>query len=129
MNQEKPERQPKEQFRVVINRDANESIEAFIENLTDGNESSKITKSDLANYVFCRLEKFLGATELSEIRSIYFDVRKALEGVLKEAASSEELPEELRQAILKHYGIKPATREKKQPKLSTVAAVDNSKVG
>ena len=94
MNQEKPTGQPKEQFRVVINREANESIEAFVENLTDGNESSKITKSDLANYVFCRLGKFLGATELSEIRAIYFDAKKALEGVLKEAGREIVFPVE-----------------------------------
>lgn len=125
MNQERPEAQTKEQFRVVINREANESLEAFVGTLTDGNESSKITKSDLANYIFCRLERFLGAVEISEIRSIYFDAKKALEGILKGAGGGDELPEELRQALLKHCGIKAVTREKR-PKKSTSSSVDNS---
>ena len=125
MNQEKSERQPKEQFRVVINREANEGLERFVETLAAGSESSKISKSDLANYVFCRLEKFLGATEIAEIRSIFFDAKKALEGILKGANGSDELPDELRQALLKHCGIKAATKEKRARK-STSSNVDNS---
>jgi hypothetical protein len=125
MNQEKPDTQTKEQFRVVINREANASLEAFVDTLADGNESSKITKSDLANYVFSRLKRFLGATEISEIRSIFFDAKKALEGILKEAGSADEIPEELRQVLLKHCGIKAATKEKRSKK-STSQPVDNS---
>lgn len=125
MNQEKSEHQPKEQFRVVINREANEAIEKFAEALAQGNDSSKITKSDLANYVFCRLERFLGAPEISEIRSIFFDAKKALESILKGTGSGDELPQELREVLLKHCGIKSATKEKR-PKKSTSHSVDNS---
>jgi len=125
MNQDKSERQPKEQFRVVINRESNEALEKFVETLADGSESSKISKSDLANYVFCRIERFLGATEISEIRSIFFDAKKALESILKEANGSDELPDELRQALLKHCGIKANTKEKR-PRKSTSSTVDNS---
>ena len=62
MSQEKSELQFKEQFRVVINREANEAIEAFIAEVASGSESSRISKSDVANYVFCRLGKLLGAS-------------------------------------------------------------------
>ncbi len=125
MNQEKSERQPREQFRVVINREANEALERFVETIADGSESAKISKCDLANYVFCRLGKLLGAAEIGEIRSLFFDAKKALEVILKGANNSEELPEDLREALLKHCGIKPALKEKR-PKKSTQLDVDKS---
>jgi hypothetical protein len=124
MNQEKSEHPPKEQFRVVINREANEAIEAFVRKMVSGSDTSKISKSDVANYIFCRLGKFLGASEIEEMRSIFFDAKKALEGILKGATSSEELPEELRDALLKHCGIKSASKEKRQKKLPTPKLVE-----
>jgi hypothetical protein len=59
MNQEKPKRQPKEQFRVVITREANEALERFISQLADDDSSIRITKSELANYLFVRLKELL----------------------------------------------------------------------
>lgn len=66
----------------------------------------------------------MGAAEVGEIRAIFFDARKALEVILKGATSPEDLPEDLRDALLKHCGIRPATKEKKS-KLSTPKLVDN----
>ena len=129
MSSEKSEVQSKEQFRVVINREANDSLEAFVSKLASENESSKISKSDVANYVFCRLGKLLGATETAEIRSLFFDAKRALEVILKGATSSEELPEEVREALLKHCGIKPPLKEKRPKRLSTLKAVDISSTG
>jgi hypothetical protein len=120
MNQEKSEHQSKEQFRVVINREANEALEAFLGEVLNSGENSKVNKSDIANYVFCRLGKLLGATEIGEIRSLFFDAKKALEVILKGASSSDELPEDLREALLKHCGIKRQPKEKAAKKLSTV---------
>lgn len=125
MNQEKSDVQPKEQFRVVINREANEALEAFVKEIASVNETSKISKSDVANYIFCRLGKVLGASEIEEMRSLFFDAKKALEGILKGVTSSEELPEELRDALLKHCGIKSAPKEKRQKKLSTPKLVES----
>lgn len=125
MNSENPNSKSKEQFRVVINRESNEALEAFLTVLEDGNESAKITKSDLANYVFCRLEKFLTQANVSEIKALYFDPKKALEGILKGASDGQELPEELCSAILKHYGLKPSAAERRPRKVSTSQDVDN----
>lgn len=125
MNQEKPEAQPKEQFRVVINREANEALEAFVTQVNAGGETTKITKSDLANYVFSHLEALLDGNAVTEIRAIYFDAKKALEGILKGATDGNDLPENFREALLKHCGIKATTRERRPKKLSTSDAVDN----
>ena len=129
MNSEKPEVQPKEQFRVVISREANEAIEAFIEKLASGSDSSKITKSDLANYIFTSVGIILNESHISEIRARYFDAKKALEGILKGATSCDDIPHNLREAVLKHCGIKPGAKEKRIKKLSTPKLVDNLKAG
>lgn len=114
--------QPKEQFRVVINREANEVLENFVAILNEGATTSKISRSDVANYLFSRLERFLKESEIGEIREICFDAKKALEGLLK---GGEELPEHLREVLLKHCGIKPTTKEKRGKKLSTPKIVEN----
>ena len=128
MSSEKSDVQPKEQFRVVINREANEAIEAFVEKLSQGGNTWKITKSDLANYLFTSLENLIDDSHIAEIRARYFDAKKALEGILKGAGTGDELPENLREAVLKHCGIKPGTREKRPKKLSTVN-LETSKAG
>ncbi len=122
---EKSGAQAKEQFRVVINRDANEALEAFIGRLKEGSGSSNITKSDLANYLFTRLDEYLGESEILEIRSLHFDTTQALKALIKQAENGGELPDTLREMLLKNSGIKSLAKEKKAKKLSTVSAVDN----
>lgn len=114
----------KEQFRVVINRDANEALESFISMLKDGS-SSNITKSDLANYLFKRLDEYLGESEILEIRSLHFDTTQALKALIKQAENGGELPDTLRELLLKNSGIKSSPKEKRPKRLSTVSAVDN----
>src|ERR1035437_4211361 len=99
MSSEKSDLQPKEQFRVVINREANEAIEAFLEKFSKDGDASKVTKSDLANYIFTSIESLISDTQIAEIRALYFDPKKALEGILKGAGSGEDLPEDLREAL------------------------------
>jgi len=119
MPNEETNQQSKEQFRVVIDREANQTLEHFVAQMNNETEASKVTKSDIANYVFSRLNDLLPASEIVEIRARYFDARKALEGILKGAGSGEELPQNLREAVLKHCGIKPTTKEKRTKKLCT----------
>ena len=126
MKSDKVDLQPKEQFRVVINREANEAVEAFVAKLSQDGDSWKVSKSDLANYLFSSLESLLSDSHIAEIRARYFDAKKALEGILKGAGSGEELPQNLRDALLKHCGIKPATKEKRAKKLSTPKLVENA---
>lgn len=125
MNQEKSELQAKEQFRVVINREANDALEAFVLDVNSGGDSTQISKSDLANYIFMNLKDLINSGSIDEIRALYFDAKKALEGILKGATKGKDLPENLRDAILKHCGIKSPMRERRTKKLST-EVVDNS---
>lgn len=125
MSMEKSGAQEKEQFRVVINRDANEALEAFIGRLKEGSGSSNITKSDLANYLFQRLDEYLGESEILEIKSLHFDTTQALKALIRQAQNGGDLPDTLREMLLKSCGIKSAPKEKKPKRLSTVSAVDN----
>lgn len=123
MNSENPGSQPKEQFRVVINRESNEAIERFLVSVNDDGNSTKVTKSDLANFLFERLNEILTDADIAEIRRRFFDAKKALEGILK---NGEDLPAHLREAVLKHCGINPTTKEKRPKKVSTPKLVDNN---
>jgi hypothetical protein len=129
MNNEKANLRPQEQFRVVIDREANDALETFVTHVNSNMENSRITKSELANYVFKNMDVFLDDADIAAMRALYFDAKRALEGILKGAGSGEDLPQNLREALLKHCGIKPTTKEKQAKKLSTPKLVDNSKVG
>lgn len=123
MQNEETNSQNKEQYRVVINREANQALEAFANKLNEDSGATKISKSDLANYVFQNLSDFLTDADVTEIRAIYFDAKKALEGILK---GGKDLPEHLREALLKHCGIKSSTKEKRTKKLSTPKLVESA---
>lgn len=129
MNSKTSEVQVKEQFRVVIDREANEALETFVLHVNGSGENSRITKSELANYVFKNMDVFLDDADIVAMRALYFDPKKALEGILKGATSGDGLPDDLREALLKHCGIKPATKEKRAKKLSTLRSVDISSTG
>ncbi len=122
MNQENSDGQPKGQFRVVIDREANDALESYVAKLNRDNDTSKVSKSDLANFIFQRIDDLLGDADIADIRAKYFDAKKAIEVILKGGAT---LPGEIHEALLKHCGIKPATKEKRAKKLSTPKLVDN----
>lgn len=122
MNKENNESQPKEQFRVVIDREANDALESFVAKLNTDSDTSKVSRSDIANFFFQRIDDLVTDAEIADIRAKYFDAKKAIEGILKGGAG---LPGEIQEALLKHCGIKPATKEKRAKKLSTPKLVDN----
>ncbi len=104
------------QYRVVIGVEANTELERYLGKASEGKEPVDITKSDLANYVFCNLSRFLSESDLKSIRCQHFDERRVLQSLLKQASDGTELPEELRKAIRDHYGLND--REKrKSPKV------------
>ncbi len=112
----------KEQFRVVLDRDANEALESFVARLNQEENVAKVSKSDVANFVLQRISDLLGDPEIADIRATYFDAKTALEGILK---NKETLPEEIQAALLKHCGIKATPKEKRSKKISTPQLVDN----
>ncbi len=113
----------KEQFRVVIDREANDALEAFVGRLNSDPLATKLSKSDVANYLLQCIDRHLKESEIAEIRAIHFDPKKALEGLLR---AGDDLPQNLREAVLKHCGIKPVPKGKQAKKLSTPVLVDNA---
>ncbi len=101
-----------DQFRVVIDKDANSFLDEFSRKVGDGFEAGTITKSDIANYVFKNLDKYLSESDIKAIRALHFDERKVLSSMLKKASEQNEIPEEIKKAIREHYGV--VDREKKR---------------
>lgn len=108
------------QFRVVINEEANAQLEAFVRQAGEGEEPVAISKSDLANYVFCNLSRFLSESDLKHLRSQYFDEATVLKGLVKKLKNENDLPQEIKRALRDYYGV--SDREKKRPSKSVSAA-------
>lgn len=118
----------KDQFRVVIAKDANASLEELARVINADLESATVTKSDIANYLFCNLSKFISDSDIKFLRAQHFDAKKALSAMLR---SAEDLPEEVQRALRMACGISDLVKKrssKGQTDLSTGASVDNPKM-
>ena len=108
-NDEVPKRRKRKhskQFRVVINEDANESLEKIINLVNSDFNCGEITKSDVADWLFTRLDGTLSETDLKRIQESHLDEKKMLQNLLKDSPGTEsELPPEIRKAIKEHYGF------------------------
>jgi ribosome-binding protein aMBF1 (putative translation factor) len=94
-----------EQFRVVISDEANEQLESYWKIANEGKEPVELSKSDLANYLFCNLNRLLNDSDIKTLRAQHFDERKVLKNILKNSNEESELPAELKRALREHYGI------------------------
>jgi len=92
----------RDQFRIVITKEANESLEAVVKKVNSGFEAGAVSRTDIAIYVFLSLPKIISDVDIKAIRSQHFDERKVLSSLLK---TSDELPEDLRRALREHYGV------------------------
>ena len=119
-NEEK-DTKDKEQYRVVINKKANEVLEEIVENANEGFDAGMITKSDLAVYVFLNLRKFITEADIRNLRILHFDDRKVLSSLLKSSEDSNGLPDELKRALREHFGVSEKDK-KRGPKLPSQAA-------
>lgn len=110
----------KDQCRVVISVEANGIVEKMVGIVNDGFSAGLITKSDVANYVFVNLEKYLNDSDFKNLRSIHFDDKKVLASILKNVDGENDLPEEIKKALREHYGIteKDKKRSLKQSQIS-----------
>lgn len=116
----------KDQYRVVITKDANTSLEELVTSINVGLEAATVTRSDIANYLFCNLSKFISDSDVKALRAQHFDAKKALSAMLR---SAEDLPEEVQRALRMACGISDLVRKrpsKGQGELSTDSLVDNS---
>jgi 3-oxoacyl-[acyl-carrier-protein] synthase III len=93
------------QCRVVITKEANQELENLVEKIKEGNETVEITKSDVANYVFGNLNKFLSEADIKALKNIYFDERKVLQNLLKQSQEGAELPLEIKRMVRDLYGL------------------------
>ncbi len=121
-------RDGREQFRVVISGDANCALEEMLKRVTDGFEAGAVTKSDVANYVFQNLQKFLSESDIKNLRATHFDEKRVLGSLLK---AEDDLPDDLKKAIRAHYGIIEKDKKKSAKNafdLPTVEIVDNPRI-
>ncbi len=95
------------QFRVVITKEANDSLQAATDKI---GVHCAVSRSDLANYVFLNLGRLLVEADVKALRALHFDEKKMLTAL---ARSDDELPEGIRRAIREHYGV--VEKEKKRP--------------
>lgn len=72
-----------------------------------------------------RVSELLNEPDVLELRSLHFNATQALKALIRQAESGGDLPDTLREMLLKNCGIKSTPKEKKQKRLSTVSAVDN----
>ena len=120
-----------DQFRVVVSKEANASLEQFLEKVNEGLVAGEISRSDAADYILCNLTKLMSESDVKSLRNLHFDDRKVLAALLKKSSEDKELPEEIRRALREHYGIPDKERKRSaraHNELSTVKAVDNSRV-
>jgi len=82
----------KDHNRVVISKDANATLEEVVNMINSGFESGSVTRSELANYTFQNLSKFLSLADIKAVTAQHFDPKKVLNTMLK---SPNELPEEV----------------------------------
>lgn len=119
-----PSADAKEQFRVVITPEANAQLEKSVAKACQGFDGGAVTRTDIANYVFCNLAKLLSDADYKALRALHFDEKKVLSTILK---SESELPEELRKALREHFGVGEPSKKRAlraMPDLSAEAPSD-----
>ncbi len=114
----------RDQHRVVITKDANEAIDLLVASVNEEFEAGEITKSDIANYVFLNLPRFILESDIKILRAQHFNPKKALTSLLK---GKNGIPEELQKTLRAMCGIGDTPKKKlakPSPELSTVPIVD-----
>jgi hypothetical protein len=114
MESNKSDFQPKEQFRVVIDVVASESIGRMLQRINEGFSAGTVSRSQFANYLFTTFEKQLNEATIGEIRELYFDEMKALESLVRKASEGSPLPPEFREILLSHCGFDPKKKRAKK---------------
>ncbi|MDZ4661261.1 MAG: hypothetical protein SGJ18_06530 [Pseudomonadota bacterium] len=120
------ERMKQEQFRVVLDKEANTSLEDYMATVNTGFIGGKANKSEVANYILARIKTLLSESDIKAIRNNCFDDKEALASLSK---SEQDLPDIVKKAIREAYGLSESSKKKfVKPilELSTNRTVDNS---
>ena len=87
------------QFRLVLGREAIESLDEVVNFVNEGFHAGKVARASLAGFLFRNARRYLSKNDLSKLREECFDERLALDRLLKESEKSGELPEALRKML------------------------------
>lgn len=115
-----------EQFRLVLNKEANAFLEEFVSKVNKDFRGGKATKSEVANYIFANLKSLVSESDIKAIQSNCFDEREAL---LSLGKGEQNIPEVLKKAVREAYGLSEKDKKRTarvQQELSTEKSVDNS---
>ncbi len=97
MSSEKSDTLFKEIFRVVVTREANDATEIVLSKVNADWDAGKVTKPQLVSFILQRFQTKLSEKDIQEIRSQHFDKVAYLEGLLKRARETGQMPSELDQ--------------------------------
>lgn len=108
----KKERRTKGQYRVVISKDANESLEGIVNLVNSDFNCGEITKSNVAEWVLSNLKGSLPKNDIKKIQENYIDEKKLLQDLIKGSTNDGgDLPPEILKAVKEHFGF--STKHKK----------------
>ena len=96
------EKEKSGKFRVVISKEANEKLEMEVEKILKECDSVKLSKSDLAEYVFLNLQKLLSDADMKKIINLHFDDSKVIKKIAKEI-EGKQLDLETRKVLREYY--------------------------
>ena len=127
-NAKKKKRGDEDQHRVVISKEANDTLEALMNKTNDGFVGGETTKSDVANLILMNAPKSFSEADIKALRTLHFNERKMLKAMLRDVSDKGGLPEEIKRALRDHYGLNENTRKrssKNSNELSTEKNVNN----
>jgi hypothetical protein len=101
-----------EQFRVVINAEANEALDSILSRANGGFDGGEITRSDAANWIFVGAAKSFSESDIKTLRNLHFDERKLLHAILRKSGEVGEIPEEIKKALRDHFGLNEQSKKR-----------------
>lgn len=85
----------KEIYRVVVSGEANKALDTVIAKVNAEWEAGKISKPQMVSWIIQRFSAKVSDKDIQEIRAAHFDKVAYLEGLLKKAKESGQVPTEL----------------------------------
>ena len=108
----KQRKRSKEQFRVVISKEANDSLEKILKLVNSDFNCGEINKSNVAEWILSNLNGTLEKSDIKKIQELYVDEKRMLQDLLKGSTTDgKDLPMEIRRALKEHYGFGTKTKK------------------
>ncbi|MGK5089409.1 hypothetical protein WDW86_17805 [Bdellovibrionota bacterium FG-2] len=104
-----------DQYRVVINKEAQLALMALVERVNSGFEGGEITKSDIVNWMLVHSMRFVTDADVKALRSLYFDEKKMLGSLLRNAGEQGALPDEIKKVLRDYYNITEGSKKRTTP--------------